>query len=46
LKVRDGRIVEEQTFQVQRAVPKVYSSWGYDYDDEHALLAASQGLHY
>lgn len=46
LKVRDGRIIEEQSFKPQRAVPKVYSSWGYDYDDEHALLAASQGLHY
>lgn len=47
LKVRDGRIVEEQTFEsIKRYAFSSNAYKKYWNDDEYGLLAASQGLHY
>jgi glucosamine 6-phosphate synthetase-like amidotransferase/phosphosugar isomerase protein len=44
LKIRDGRIVEEQSFKVHQSyLSYSYNDWN---EDEYALLQASQGLHY
>jgi hypothetical protein len=44
LKIRDGRIIEEQSFKVHQSyLSYSYNDWN---DDEYALLQASQGLHY
>jgi glucosamine 6-phosphate synthetase-like amidotransferase/phosphosugar isomerase protein len=44
LKIRDGRIIEEQSFKVHQSyLSNSYNDWN---DDEYALLQASQGLHY